>query len=434
MYRISYRILNSLGCGGLDYIVVSRELHEDGTPHYHVFVRTSRKIYVTKTKWDIDGRHGNYQSCTSFQAWDRYVKKGGDFKSEGDLIQGNFDVDAYKKSKASKRSLIAEVCLEHGPDETIRRYPEAIYNFDTLVKNYQLIQRREAFSLVDVKPPEKWYTWQKYVLGLSKSEPDQRSIHWFVDDVGNTGKSFLAKFFSVRGNCFYYQGGKKVDILYAYNGETIVCADFTREKEEDTTFYSTLETIKGGIYLSSKFHSMVCRWPGERHIFCFANWEPKREQLSIDRWWIYRLDRCRGLEADVGIRCILSAGAEPGDLGSIGITNRFIGLFRDEDWQSGSNSSSESIGETECVESISGGAEEINSTDGGGEEIEYGSSLRQLLEQPEPEFLPPALQFSDPESESESDGESDRIQRRNRKRIRERIAHLLDESASEEEG
>lgn len=418
----------------MDYVVVSREAHEDGTPHFHVFVRTSRKIHVTKTRWDFDGRHGNYQSCTSFQAWDRYVKKGGDFKSEGDLTSGNFDVDAYKRSKASKRSLIAEVCIEHGPDEAIRRYPEAIYTFDTLVKNYQMLQRREAFSMVDLKPPEKWYTWQKYVLGLSKSEADQRSIHWFVDDVGNTGKSFLAKFFSIRGNCFYYQGGKKVDILYAYNGEGIVCADFTREKEEDTTFYSTLETIKGGIYLSSKFHSQVCRWPGERHIFCFANWEPKREQLSQDRWWIYRLDRCRGNQQDVGIRCILSSGIEPGDLGSIGIINRFIGLFNESDWCSSSNEvitvEDGTSAEEQCVASLPGSEEEIGGTNDGSEEV--GSSLRQLLEQPEPEFFPPALQFSDPDSES-SDGEESEIRIRSRKRIRDRIAHLLDESASEED-
>jgi len=42
-----------------EYIVAS-EKHESGEPHLHAFIKYSKKVSLTPTKWDVEGHHGNY--------------------------------------------------------------------------------------------------------------------------------------------------------------------------------------------------------------------------------------------------------------------------------------------------------------------------------------------------------------------------------------
>lgn len=62
--------------------VVGREKHEDGNPHYHVYIKYATKVNTVNERYfDIDEIHPNIQVCKSPIAVVKYVTKGGDYKT-----------------------------------------------------------------------------------------------------------------------------------------------------------------------------------------------------------------------------------------------------------------------------------------------------------------------------------------------------------------
>lgn len=61
--------------------VVAKELHEDGEPHLHAYVKfqTGLRTAEFTPRLDVDGHHGNYQSARSFRSVVKYVTKDGDY-------------------------------------------------------------------------------------------------------------------------------------------------------------------------------------------------------------------------------------------------------------------------------------------------------------------------------------------------------------------
>lgn len=69
---------------GSNYGLVSKELHADGTPHFHALVQFPKKKDVTDPLYfDVGGCHPNVQGCRDKDAWRQYIMKDNDFKSYG---------------------------------------------------------------------------------------------------------------------------------------------------------------------------------------------------------------------------------------------------------------------------------------------------------------------------------------------------------------
>jgi len=86
----------------ISYICVSKELHEDGQPHYHVAAKFDHKTRLGVRSCDINGCHPNLQNAKKWMAWVTYVKKDGDFLESG------------SNTSASRSSgTPSSVCLEH---------------------------------------------------------------------------------------------------------------------------------------------------------------------------------------------------------------------------------------------------------------------------------------------------------------------------------
>lgn len=139
-------------------------------------------------------------------------------------------------------------------------------------------------------PYEKLYDWQKMVVDMVKTEPDDRTINWFWEKNGNVGKTQLCKYLVFHHNAYLVEG-KKNDILFAASevDSEIYIFDFERTIEGFVS-YSAIEKIKNGLYMSGKYESKsICR--NSPHIFIFANFPPETDSLSKDRWNIVNLDR-----------------------------------------------------------------------------------------------------------------------------------------------
>lgn len=143
---------------------------------------------------------------------------------------------------------------------------------------------------VKVLNENQLYDWQKDIVNIIKQEPDDRTIHWYYDTIGNIGKSTFTKFLCLKYGAIPVEG-KKNDILYccAEYESDIYVFDFERSMEEYIS-YGAIEKIKNGCFMCSKYESKpIIR--NNPHIIIFANFKPDIKALSLDRWHIVCLNK-----------------------------------------------------------------------------------------------------------------------------------------------
>lgn len=139
------------------------------------------------------------------------------------------------------------------------------------------------------------YPWQQYIIDLINKEPDDRTIHWFWEPNGNTGKTALCKYICINYKALYVTG-KTGDVKYALykyleKQQEINCVlfDYSRSQENYIS-YQALEDVKNGIMFSTKYESGMSIF-NSPHVICFANFEPDINMLSLDRWNIINISQ-----------------------------------------------------------------------------------------------------------------------------------------------
>lgn len=145
-----------------------------------------------------------------------------------------------------------------------------------------------------IKLIDSLYSWQQEIVDICNTEPDDRTIHWYWEPTGNIGKTALCKYLCVKYNALCLSG-KGSDCKYAivkYHETTgvypeIILYDIPRTMN-DYISYEALESIKNGLFFSTKYEScqVVMNSP---HIICFSNVHPETEKMSLDRWHIVKL-------------------------------------------------------------------------------------------------------------------------------------------------
>lgn len=135
--------------------------------------------------------------------------------------------------------------------------------------------------------------WQKEIVDLIKTEPDDRTIHWYWSTKGNVGKSALTKYLVVHHNAIFCVQGAYSDICnLIFNNDmdisTVVIFDMPRNNGSNIS-YSAIESIKNGLIANTKYETGFKAF-NSPHVIVFSNCEPEKEKLSEDRWHIVNLD------------------------------------------------------------------------------------------------------------------------------------------------
>jgi len=149
-----------------------------------------------------------------------------------------------------------------------------------------------------IRPPLKLINpdrqFQKDILEILKSEPDDRTIHWFWEETGGIGKSQFVKYIVAKHNAIFIDEGEKKDImnttLTEYNKGhllDIFMIDIPRANLNKCS-YKAIESLKNGMIYSPKYEGGYVLF-NSPHILIFANAPPKMEKLSSDRWKIYKI-------------------------------------------------------------------------------------------------------------------------------------------------
>lgn len=141
-----------------------------------------------------------------------------------------------------------------------------------------------------------FFDWQKDLLDELKGEPDERSIIWYCDRLGGSGKTAFAKHVMVNlPKAMFFSGGRFADMAYAIIRSkfdpSAILINLPRTSEGKVS-YAALEAMKDGILQSGKYEGGWRIFPPP-HVIVFANWMPQEDALSADRWVIRELENHR---------------------------------------------------------------------------------------------------------------------------------------------
>lgn len=138
---------------------------------------------------------------------------------------------------------------------------------------------------------EGLYDWQKEIVELIRTEPDDRSIYWYWDNEGCRGKTTLIKYIcSHFKNATFTCATKSADILTIADEKINIYLIAFARSQENFAPYNALEQLKDGLISDSKLkkisRNIIMNSP---HVLVFANWPPDTSKLSKDRWVITNL-------------------------------------------------------------------------------------------------------------------------------------------------
>lgn len=160
----------------------------------------------------------------------------------------------------------------------------------------RLPKRRKVYTPKDPLEGKTLRRWQADLKDSLLDAPDDRTIYWFWDYSGGTGKTAFAKHRVLSTQqAMYVQGGAR-DIAYALGAWIDSTCSSPREIYIDIpragmqhVSYPAIEGLKNGILFSSKYESrqIVFDTP---HVIVFANEQPDTSKLSSDRWKITELN------------------------------------------------------------------------------------------------------------------------------------------------
>lgn len=217
-----------------DAWVIGQEIGESGTPHLQGYVEFKQKVRPVETI-GMKEIHWEKRRGTSEQA-SLYCMKDGNYTQSGINIRA------------------------------------------------KLVDPLEGLEL---KP------FQKEIIELCKTKPDNRSIYWYYDEEGCAGKTTLAKHICMNYKAIYLSG-KAADIKYAITTHLenkdidVVIFDFVRSSENYIS-YEAIEAVKNGIFFNNKYESGMCMF-NPPHVIILSNFEPDTSKLSKDRWRIKNLN------------------------------------------------------------------------------------------------------------------------------------------------
>lgn len=131
-------------------------------------------------------------------------------------------------------------------------------------------------------------TWQKELESDIKKKADDRTIIWYYDKEGGSGKTKMAKYLAVRYEALVLTNCKGADAFFAWNPvkHKIVVFNLTRSNEGHIN-YSAMESLKDGLVFSGKYESGT-KVGNSPHVIVFANFEPEQGKFSDDRLEVRR--------------------------------------------------------------------------------------------------------------------------------------------------
>jgi Putative viral replication protein len=277
--------LRSLGGdAGLTYLIFGRERGTTGTPHLQGYIQFRNAKVFAVVKRIVGERAHLEKSFASPDSAATYCKKEGDYEEFGTAPVGS-----------GKRTDLIEFIdwlqsLENRPSlrEIIIAFP-ALYNRSgTRLWDFvdAHVPRTALVPVENVVLRE----WQQDLVSDLGDGVDDRTISFYVDPVGNTGKSFICRYLmTVRDDVQCLRIGKRDDLAHAIDQTKKVFLIDVPRSQMQFLQYSILEMLKDRTVFSPKYHSGMKVLSTTPFVIVFCNENPDMEALSEDRYDIKQI-------------------------------------------------------------------------------------------------------------------------------------------------
>jgi len=133
------------------------------------------------------------------------------------------------------------------------------------------------------------HTWQYALDAELDGTPSDRSIIWYYDYVGNTGKTMMSTYLEDNKDALvlHQMGGARDCATLMQNAldqgwkGNVIIVDLPRAAE-DKAIYEPLEALKNGRMTAIKYNGGRVKW-WKCHVVVMSNFRPDRSKLSEDR-------------------------------------------------------------------------------------------------------------------------------------------------------
>lgn len=272
------------------YIVVGKEVGESNTPHLQGYgiLKTKRRLRQVKQLPGLGRAHLEVSRGTPKEA-SEYCKKDGQFDEYGEL--------PATQGKRNEFERFREWLLEQEERPTDA---DVFIEFPSLYGRY----RNNLQHIMDIVIPRpslvpdgaQLREWQRQLD--QRVRPDgqfnhnDRRVFVVVDTQGNTGKSFMTRWWlsdsDVKSQVLMV--GRRDDLAHAIDPQCELFIFDVPRGELQYFQWSIVEQLKNGVIFSPKYQSGTkFLRKGSATVVIFTNEKPDRTKLSRDRWSVMRI-------------------------------------------------------------------------------------------------------------------------------------------------
>jgi len=266
-----------------DYLCVGRERGSNNTPHLQGYAVLKVKLRLANVKVlpGFARAHLEVSRGTPKQASD-YCKKDGDFEEYGTLPTGQghrSEFDDLKEWVKRQESWPSDRALAEEFPSLWGRYRSACVSFrDLFTPHTRLVEGNLR----------RWQT----DLNIQIAEPpNDRHIYFVVDENGNSGKSWLTRYWfsETPDDIQMLSVGKRDDLAHAIDPtKRLYVFDVPRGGMEYLQ-YTILEQLKNRVVFSPKYDSRTKILKQTPHVVVFCNEDPCRNKMSRDRYKVINI-------------------------------------------------------------------------------------------------------------------------------------------------